>query len=108
MSSACLRVSHRPDVSGTVLTTPGVVRLAVAAYLARFKGKSRIHTESELRGTSSGASCAAWTRSQRAGHTLSSSSAGYRKSAVPAIDGVPTHLGARRVVGPPPGDVGMV
>jgi integrase/recombinase XerD len=26
------------------------VRLAVAAYLARFKGQSRIHTESDLRG----------------------------------------------------------
>lgn len=28
----------------------GVLRLAVAAYLARFKGQSRIHTESDLRG----------------------------------------------------------
>ena len=27
-----------------------VLRLAVAAYLARFKGESRIHTESDLRG----------------------------------------------------------
>jgi integrase/recombinase XerD len=27
-----------------------VLRLAVAAYLARFKGQSRIHTDSDLRG----------------------------------------------------------
>jgi integrase/recombinase XerD len=27
-----------------------VLRLAVAAYLARFKGQSRVHTESDLRG----------------------------------------------------------
>jgi hypothetical protein len=33
-------------------------------------------------GTSSSASCAAWTRSPRAGHTVSSTSAGYRKCAV--------------------------
>jgi integrase/recombinase XerD len=39
-----------PAVSGVVVTTPNVLRLAVAAYLARFKGQSRIHTESDLRG----------------------------------------------------------
>jgi site-specific recombinase XerD len=39
-----------PAVSGVVITTPRVLRLAVAAYLARFKGQSRIHTESDLRG----------------------------------------------------------
>ena len=39
-----------PAVSGVVVTTPCVLRLAVAAYLARFKGQSRIHTESDLRG----------------------------------------------------------
>ena len=39
-----------PAVSGIVVTTPNVLRLAVAAYLARFKGQSRIHTESDLRG----------------------------------------------------------
>jgi integrase/recombinase XerD len=39
-----------PAVSGVVVTTPRVLRLAVAAYLARFKGQSRIHTESDLRG----------------------------------------------------------
>lgn len=38
-----------PAVSGIVVTTPNVLRLAVAAYLARFKGQSRIHTESDLR-----------------------------------------------------------
>ena len=40
-----------PAVSGIVVTTsPMLLRLAVAAYLARFKGQSRVHTESDLRG----------------------------------------------------------
>ena len=39
-----------PAVSGAVVTTTQVRCLAVAAYLARFKGQSRIHTESDLRG----------------------------------------------------------
>ena len=39
-----------PAVSGDVLTQPAAVRMAAAAYLARFKGQSRIHTESDLRG----------------------------------------------------------
>jgi integrase/recombinase XerD len=39
-----------PAVSGVIVTTPTVLRLAAAAYLARFKGQSRIHTESDLRG----------------------------------------------------------
>lgn len=39
-----------PAVSGVVITTSHVHRLAVAAYLARFKGQSRINTESDLRG----------------------------------------------------------
>ena len=39
-----------PAVSGVVVRRSHVRRLAVAAYLARFKGQSRIHTESDLRG----------------------------------------------------------
>jgi integrase/recombinase XerD len=39
-----------PAISGVVVTTTDVRRLTVAAYLARFKGQSRIHTESDLRG----------------------------------------------------------
>jgi integrase/recombinase XerD len=39
-----------PAVSGVAVTTSQVLRLAVAAYLARFKGQSRVHTESDLRG----------------------------------------------------------
>jgi integrase/recombinase XerD len=39
-----------PAVSGVVVATSGVLRLAVAAYLARFEGQSRIHTDSDLRG----------------------------------------------------------
>ena len=38
-----------PAVSGAIVTTNHVRRLAVAAYLARFKGQSRVHTESDLR-----------------------------------------------------------
>lgn len=33
-----------------VVTASPVLRLAVAAYLARFKGQSRVHTESDFRG----------------------------------------------------------
>jgi site-specific recombinase XerD len=40
-----------PAISGTLVsTTPPMIRLAIAAYLARFKGQSRMHTESDLRG----------------------------------------------------------
>jgi len=39
-----------PADSGVVVTTSPVLRLAVAAYLARFKSQLRIHTESDLRG----------------------------------------------------------
>ncbi len=39
-----------PAVSGAVVATSPVLRLAVAAYLARFKGQSRVHAESDLRG----------------------------------------------------------
>ena len=38
-----------PATSGTVIPAPDVLRLAIAAYLARFKGQSRVHTESDLR-----------------------------------------------------------
>jgi integrase/recombinase XerD len=54
-----------PAVSGVVVTTSRILRIAVAAYLARFKGQSRIHTESDLRGyLSCGAISATWTLSQ--------------------------------------------
>jgi integrase/recombinase XerD len=39
-----------PAVCGVVVTTSPVLRLAVAAHLARFNGLSRVHTESDLRG----------------------------------------------------------
>jgi integrase/recombinase XerD len=38
-----------PAVPGTLIATPDVIHLAVAAYLARFKGQSRVHAESDLR-----------------------------------------------------------
>ena len=39
-----------PAVSGVVVSLTQVRPLAVAAYLAGFKGQSRVHTESDLRG----------------------------------------------------------
>jgi integrase/recombinase XerD len=40
-----------PALSGMIVsTTPPMIRLAMAAYLARFKGQSRVHAESDLRG----------------------------------------------------------
>ena len=39
-----------PAVSGVVVSTSQVRRLAAAAYRARFRGQSCIHTESDLRG----------------------------------------------------------
>ena len=38
-----------PAVSGVVVSTSNVLRMAIAAHLARFKGQSRVHTESDLR-----------------------------------------------------------
>ena len=38
-----------PAVSGEVVSTSNVLRMAIAAHLARFKGQSRVHTESDLR-----------------------------------------------------------
>ncbi len=38
-----------PAVPGTLIVTPDVMHMAVAAYLARFKGQSRVHAESDLR-----------------------------------------------------------
>ena len=38
-----------PAVSGVIVTIPDALRMAIAAHLARFKGQSRIHTESDLR-----------------------------------------------------------
>src|SRR3954447_25728831 len=42
--------NHEP-IAASVLVLPDdrILRLAVAAYLARFKGQSRVHSESDLR-----------------------------------------------------------
>ena len=45
---ALQRVSPRP--ADALVPHADRLRLAVAAYLARFKGQSRVHTESDLRG----------------------------------------------------------
>ena len=67
----------------------------VAAYLARFKGQPRVHTESDLRGypTSCGVS-AAGSHPLVATADLRSrcTSGGCRRSAVPALDGLPAGL----------------
>src|SRR3954471_216089 len=42
--------SRGPAVSGAVVTTSPALRLAVAAYLARFQASRGVHTESDLRG----------------------------------------------------------
>jgi hypothetical protein len=39
-----------PAVSAVIVAMHDLLRSAVAAYLARFKGQSRIHTQSDLRG----------------------------------------------------------
>jgi SAM-dependent methyltransferase len=39
-----------PAVSAVIVAIHDLLRSAVAAYLARFKGQSRIHTQSDLRG----------------------------------------------------------
>ena len=38
-----------PTGSDVVVPIPDVLRLAMTAYLTRFKGQSRVHTESDLR-----------------------------------------------------------
>lgn len=38
-----------PAVSGSVVLLDGGLRLAIAAYLARYEGQSRVHAESDLR-----------------------------------------------------------
>ena len=57
------------------------LRLAAAAYLARFKGSSREHTESDLRCYLSWCAEHAWTRSPHDGRTWSCTSGGCRRSA---------------------------
>ena len=52
---------------------------AVAAYLARYKGQSRVHTESDLRAYLPGAATTALTRCGASGRTSSSTCAGCRK-----------------------------
>jgi site-specific recombinase XerD len=39
-----------PAVAGVIVPIHDPLRMAVAAYLARFKGQSRVHSESDLRG----------------------------------------------------------
>ena len=39
-----------PAVSGVIVTMPDALRMAIAAHLTRFKGQSRVHCESDLRG----------------------------------------------------------
>jgi hypothetical protein len=90
-----------PAVSGVVVTTQHVLRLAIAGYLARFKGQSRIHNESDLCGYLAWCDLRGldpWPRPapHRAVSTVAAGSA-----PAPAIDGVPPDVGGGRVpIGP--------
>ena len=57
------------------------LRLAVAAYLARFKGSSRAHTSRTCAVSSPSAQSAGWTRWPRGARTWSCTSGGCRRSA---------------------------
>src|ERR1700683_2957153 len=74
------------------------LRLAVAAYLARFKGTSREHTESDLRCYLAGARNAAWTRWLPGGRTWSYTSGECKKSAAQALHRIPAILRHGRVL----------
>jgi hypothetical protein len=43
-------IDLEPAFSGEILAVRGGLRRAVAAYLARYKAQSRMHTDSDLRG----------------------------------------------------------
>jgi integrase/recombinase XerD len=43
-------IDLEPAISGEILAVRAGLRLAVAAYLGRYKGQSRMHTDSDLRG----------------------------------------------------------
>jgi hypothetical protein len=68
----CLGMMNFPELPSAPSDHPvpftDQLRPAVAAYLARFKGTSRYHTESDLAATSPGARTAAWTRWPRRPH----------------------------------------
>jgi hypothetical protein len=87
-----------PAISGVVVTISPVLPLAVAAYLARFKGQSRVHTESDLRGY------LVWcedreldpfsdTASRRALPPVAA-----RGTPIPALDGLAPDVGGRGVL----------
>ena len=70
----------------------------MAAYLARFKGQSRIHTESDLRGyltwcEARGLDPLAATRPHIGLRPLAPGGA-----PLPALDGLAAHVGGRRVL----------
>jgi hypothetical protein len=43
-------IDLEPAISGEIPAVRAGLRLAVAAYLARYKGQSRMHSDSDLRG----------------------------------------------------------
>jgi integrase/recombinase XerD len=50
-----------PD-AGIVSSDQLVLRAAIAAYLGRYRGQTRLHTESDLRISYGGAPTTAWIR----------------------------------------------
>jgi integrase/recombinase XerD len=74
------------------------LRLAVGAYLARFKGSSRAHTESDLRATRPGAPSAAWTDGRPAAAPGAVHPVDARDLPVQALHRVTGFLGHSRVL----------
>src|SRR5262245_50949414 len=50
LGTGTMEISQSGPTASGVVTTSRVLRLVVAGYLARFKGQSRVHTDSDLRG----------------------------------------------------------
>jgi hypothetical protein len=74
------------DSGHTVFTSHDrVLHAAVAAYLGRYRGQSRLHTGSDLRSSWPGAPARAWTRCAWAGWTSNGMCAGCRKFAVTSL-----------------------
>jgi hypothetical protein len=84
--------------SGAVVSPVAALRLAVAAYLARFKDSSRDHTGSDLRAISAGAPTATWTRWPHGDRTWSCTSGGCRSRAGSGRQQCPGGSLSRRVL----------
>jgi integrase/recombinase XerD len=82
-----------PGRLGVVVTTPTHLRLAVAAYLARFNGQSRIHTDSDLRGYLTWWELRGLDPLSASRPPIELSVRWLQEAQVPALDGVPADVG---------------